>query len=492
MAENQPQTPPPSPRPFPSSQGGIIGPQPGQQTPYPSIPTSPTPDAAAGTPIPKPVPSQKYGAEGQPPGGYGSPGATPYVSAQQPSLRSKTTFVDARPIRARRFSPALIFVLVIAIIALLGFGAFKAGWLESPLNAIQESVAGIEWLNWLPISPKDTTPPVISEVNISDITQTGAVITWQTDEPSTSQVMTCEEGGGCILTDLDENLVAAHSVSLSDLKPNLTYKFTASSMDAKENQQTYEGNFTTLAEAAAATLVISDIQVSSITDLTATISWVTDESATSQVEYGATDAYGSTTPLDESSTTSHNATLTGLTPATTYHFKVKSRDASENEVASQDQTFTTLSSVPATTEVGYEIGMLAPNFTLQTLDGNQASLSEFRGKIVIVNFWQDTGQCRTELALIQTVYDTWPQDELAILSISWKQNIGVTQGVVDIKGLTFPILLDETGEVAEKYNVILCPVNFFIDAQGVVKDSEHYPSTLKSVTQIESILNSMQ
>jgi peroxiredoxin len=459
--------------------------------PYPSTPTPPTPDATSATPIPKPAP-QKYGAVSQPPGGYGAPAATPYVSAQQPPLSSKKTFVDARPIRARRFSPALISILVIVIIALLGFAAFSAGWLEGPLNAIQESVAGTQWLNWLSTSPKDTTPPVISEVNISDITQTDVVITWKTDEPSTSQVMLCEEGGGCIPTELDENLVTDHYVSVSNLKPNTTYHLSTISKDTNKNEAIAEKDFTTLGEAAVATLVISDIQVSGITDLSATISWVTDEAATSQVEYGTTDAYGSTTPLDESSAASHNVTLTGLTAATTYHFKVKSRDASENEAASQDQTFTTLSSVSAATEVGPEVGMLAPDFTLQTLDGNQASLNELRGKIVIVNFWQDTGQCRNELSLIQTVYDTWTRDKLAVLSISWKQNLGVTQGVVDAKGLTFPILLDDTGEAAEKYNIARCPANFFIDAQGVITNNQYYPATLKSVAQIEAILDSMQ
>jgi peroxiredoxin len=416
----------------------------------------------------------------------------PYVSTQQPSLSSKTTFVDSRPIRARRFSPALIIILIIAMIALLGFAASKAGWLEGPLNAIQESVAGIQWLNWLPISPEDTTPPAISGVNVSGITQTGAVITWQTDEPSTSQVMICEPGGGCTWTELDENLITDHSVTVSGLKSDITYHFTATSTDAKENQAIYEGDFTTLVQSVVTTLAISDIQVPSIADLSATISWVTDKAATSQVEYGTTDAYGSTTPLDESLTTNHSITLTGLTTATTYHFNVKSKDASGNEVASQDQTFTTHSTVSAATEVGPEVGKLAPDFTLPTLDGKQVSLNELRGKIVIVNFWQDTGQCRNELSLIQTVYDKWPQDKLAILSISWKQTLGITQGVVNVKGLTFPVLLDEQGEAAAKYNVILCPVNFFIDAQGIIRDSEYYPSTLKSTAQIEVILNSMQ
>jgi peroxiredoxin len=492
MAEQQPPTPPPIARPFPSSQGGIIGPQPGQQPPYTSAPPTPTPDAIPGTPIPKPAPSQKYGTEGQPPGSYDSPGAMPYVSTQQPSLTSKKTFVDARPIRARRFPPALIFIIVVAIIALLGFATFQTGWLEGPLSTIQESVAGIQWLSWLPIGPKDTTPPVISELNISGITQTGAVITWKTDEPSTSQVMLCEQEIGCIPTELDENLVTDHSVSVSSLQPNTTYHVSAISKDTDKNEAIAEKDFTTLAQAAATALAISDIQVSSITDLSATISWVTDEAATSQVEYGTTDAYGSNTPLDESLITSHNITLTGLTPATTYHFKVKSKDANENEVASQDQTFTTLSSVPATTEVGPEVGKLAPDFTLPNLDGEQISLSGFRGKMVIVNFWQDNQQSRNDLALLQTVYDKWPRDELEIIAISWKQTVGVTQSVINVKGLTFPVLLDETGDVAEKYNIIRCPNTFFIDAQGVVRDSEYYPSTLKSETQIEGTLNSMQ
>ena len=438
------------------------------------------------------MPPQQYGTGAQPPGASGSPGAMPYASAQQPSISTKKTFVDTGPIRVRRFPPALVITLIIVVIILSGFAAFKIGWLEGPLNAIQESVSGIQWPNWLPISPKDTTPPVISGVNVSDITQTGAVITWQTNEPSTSQVMICEPGGGCTWTELDENLVTDHSVTVSDLKSNTTYHLTATSTDAKENQAIYEGDFTTLAQAAATALTISGTQVSSIADLRATISWATDKAATSQVEYGTTNAYGSTTPLDESLTASHNTTLTGLAPATIYHFKVKSKDASGNEVASQDQTFTTLSTVSSATEIGPEVGKLAPDFTLPTLDGKQVSLSQFRGKIVIVNFWQDTGQCRNELSLIQTVYDKWPQDKLAILAISWKQTPAITQSVVNVKGLTFPVALDETGEVATKYNVVHCPASFFIDARGIVRDSEYYPSTLKSAAQIEGILNSMQ
>jgi peroxiredoxin len=443
-------------------------------------------------PVPQPIPPQQYGTGDQPPGASGPPGATPYVGAQQSPISTRKTFVDTGPIRVRRFPPALVIILIIAVIVLSGFAAFKAGWLEGPLNAIQESVADIQWLNWLPIGPKDTTPPVISEAKVSDITEINAIITWQTDEPATSQVMICESDGGCTWTELDENLVTDHSVNLSDLKPNTAYHFTATSTDAKGNQATAEGDLNTLAQAAATTLTISGVNAFNITDLSATIGWVTDKAATSQLEYGTTNAYGSTTTLDQNLNTSHSITLTGLKPSTTYHFKVKSKDATGNEATSQDQTFTTRSTVSAAIEVGPEVGKRAPDFTLQDINGKTVKLSESLGKIVMINFWQDVQQSRNELSVIQEVYNKSSQDELAIFAISWKQTPAVTQSVVTNKALTLPILIDETGEVAEKYDVISSPVTLFIDAQGIVKYRKNYPDTLKSVAQIESILNSMQ
>ena len=108
----------------------------------------------------------------------------------------------------------------------------------------------------------------------------------------------------------------------------------------------------------------------------------------------------------------------------------------------------------------------------------------------MINFWQNVQQCRTELDHIQAVYNEWPQDKLAILAISWKQTPQDVQSFLNSKALTLPILLDETGEVAEKYDVARSPVTLFIDAQGIIKDRKDYP--FKTEAQIESVLNSMQ
>lgn len=92
--------------------------------------------------------------------------------------------------------------------------------------------------------------------------------------------------------------------------------------------------------------VITAVNATAITGSTATITWTTDEASTSQVEYGTTTAYGSSTPLDLAGVTAHSAGLSGLTLSTTYHYRVKSRDGSGNEAVSADAVFVTGSSDP--------------------------------------------------------------------------------------------------------------------------------------------------
>jgi glucose/arabinose dehydrogenase/PKD repeat protein len=96
--------------------------------------------------------------------------------------------------------------------------------------------------------------------------------------------------------------------------------------------------------------IVLDTTAPTITDRTATgttstgstITWTTSEPATSQVDYGTTTSYGSTTALDESLVTSHNVQLSGLLPDTRYNYRVRSRDAAGNERVSANTTFRTL------------------------------------------------------------------------------------------------------------------------------------------------------
>jgi uncharacterized repeat protein (TIGR01451 family) len=85
--------------------------------------------------------------------------------------------------------------------------------------------------------------------------------------------------------------------------------------------------------------VVSSRTASPTTSTTAVITWLTNEPATTQVEYGASSAYGMVSPLDSTLVTSHRVTLTGLTPSTIYHFRVASQDVMGNSATTGDATW---------------------------------------------------------------------------------------------------------------------------------------------------------
>ena len=99
-----------------------------------------------------------------------------------------------------------------------------------------------------------------------------------------------------------------------------------------------EKSFTTIDVSAPE---ISSVGPSSITVSGVTITWTTNELATSQVEYGLTEKYGSITTFDSNPVNSHSVDLAGLKAGKTYHYRVISKDAASNRAVSRDDTFTT-------------------------------------------------------------------------------------------------------------------------------------------------------
>ncbi len=185
----------------------------------------------------------------------------------------------------------------------------------------------------------DVTAPVISNVQTT-VTDTTATITWQTDEPASSAVdYGTDSNYGSNAG--SATLVSSHSVTLSNLVPGVLYHFLVSSTDGSNNTASgADTTFTTDPPAPDTTApVISNVQAV-VTDTTATISWTTDELASSVVDYGTDTSYGSNAG-SATLVSSHSVTLTSLTPGTEYHFLVSSTDASSNTASGSDTTFTT-------------------------------------------------------------------------------------------------------------------------------------------------------
>lgn len=109
--------------------------------------------------------------------------------------------------------------------------------------------------------------------------------------------------------------------------------------DSSNNTNSAFVNVTVANDLSAPTL--SGVSATSITQMSATITWTTNEPATRQVEYGLTPSYGSQTTLNSTLATNHVQQLTGLQANTTYYYRVKSRDAAGNLATGADLTFTT-------------------------------------------------------------------------------------------------------------------------------------------------------
>ncbi|WDT81373.1 MAG: fibronectin type III domain-containing protein [Candidatus Manganitrophus sp.] len=92
--------------------------------------------------------------------------------------------------------------------------------------------------------------------------------------------------------------------------------------------------------------VLSSINAGSMTANSAVITWGTNEPTDTQVQYGTTTSYGSSTTRVTTLVTVHSQTLTGLLPSTLYHYRVLSRDAAGNLATSLDNTFTTAAPLP--------------------------------------------------------------------------------------------------------------------------------------------------
>lgn len=121
-------------------------------------------------------------------------------------------------------------------------------------------------------------------------------------------------------------------------------------------------------------------------------------------------------------------------------------------------------------DTGLAVGNAAPDFALQTLDGEEAKLSDFRGKPVFVNFWATwCPPCRAEMPDMQKLYDGMDIEILAVnLTHTEKSEEGVAAFVEDM-GLTFPVPMDVEGDLASAYNVKAYPTSYLLDAEGKIR-----------------------
>jgi cytochrome c biogenesis protein CcdA/peroxiredoxin len=120
--------------------------------------------------------------------------------------------------------------------------------------------------------------------------------------------------------------------------------------------------------------------------------------------------------------------------------------------------------------VGLEEGERAPNFTVDTLEGERQSLEDFRGQFVLLNFWATwCGPCRAEMPEFESIYQLNRHRGFQVFAVDFEESEDQVEDFVNELGLNFTIGLDENGEVGgDLYRVNSFPTSYVVDSNGVI------------------------
>ena len=117
------------------------------------------------------------------------------------------------------------------------------------------------------------------------------------------------------------------------------------------------------------------------------------------------------------------------------------------------------------------VGMEAEDFQLTDLDGKPNSLSQYRGKIVLLNFWATWCKpCTTEMPAMQASFDRFRDQGFVVLAINELEDDAKVREHIKTYGHTFTVLMDPDNQVANQFGVYGLPVSVFIDQQGKVQE----------------------
>ena len=118
-------------------------------------------------------------------------------------------------------------------------------------------------------------------------------------------------------------------------------------------------------------------------------------------------------------------------------------------------------------------GQLAPNFKLKTLEGKTLKLSNFRGQTVLLNFWASwCPPCKSEIPDLNEFYLEHKMENIVILSVNMtyaEKSVQKVQAFQNMYKIKFPIMLDESSDIAELYGIRTIPTSYLIDENGIIQ-----------------------
>ena len=141
------------------------------------------------------------------------------------------------------------------------------------------------------------------------------------------------------------------------------------------------------------------------------------------------------------------------------------------------------------------VGMTAPNFSLPDLQGKTQRLTDYRGKVVFLNFWATWCKpCKEEMPSMQVLWDNLKNQDFMMLAVSMDR-VTTTKDIpsfVETLKLSFPILTDSWGQTDKRYKLMGVPETYIIDQNGVLREKVIGPRDWTRRESIETIVRLLQ
>lgn len=134
---------------------------------------------------------------------------------------------------------------------------------------------------------------------------------------------------------------------------------------------------------------------------------------------------------------------------------------------------------------------IVPDFTLKAMDGQNLRLDEFRGQVILINFWASwCGPCRQEMPILQKIHERYEPLGFTVLGVNVDEQQEKARRIADRMALNFPLLLDTAQTVSEAYEVNAMPFTVLVDRNGKINyihrgykpgDENQYVNRLKQL-----------
>lgn len=119
-------------------------------------------------------------------------------------------------------------------------------------------------------------------------------------------------------------------------------------------------------------------------------------------------------------------------------------------------------------------GQAAPDFALKSSTGENLRLSEYRGNVVMINFWATwCGPCRQEMPLLDELYARYERVGFSLLGVNIDDDSRRAMQMIEDLGISFPVLFDARKEVSKLYEVEAMPVTVLVDREGYIRYVHH-------------------